>query len=255
MNVRKPFIVIVFLGVSWAANSALATFHFMQIEQVIGGVEGDVTAQAIQLRLRDAGQHVVNQSRIRAWDANGANPVVLRNLNFPVLSGAPGRRILLVTESFLSTTSPATVPNFSMIPIPQSYLVAGSLTYESDAGEIVWRVSWGGAAYTGSNHGDEIANDPDGDFGPPFSGALPYTGCQALQFQGLFSAQSSTNLSDYAITVGPAVWMNNGEQSFALPNCIPSVSEWGIVLLSITLMTAGTLLLGKRGRSQTNVST
>jgi hypothetical protein len=31
-------------------NRASAAFHFMQIEQVIGGVNGDTTAQAIQLR-------------------------------------------------------------------------------------------------------------------------------------------------------------------------------------------------------------
>ena len=33
------------------ASPALATFHEMQIEQVIGGVDGDPTAQAIQLRI------------------------------------------------------------------------------------------------------------------------------------------------------------------------------------------------------------
>ncbi len=38
------------------ALPAQATFHFMQIEQVIGGVNGDTTAQAVQLRMRPAGQ-------------------------------------------------------------------------------------------------------------------------------------------------------------------------------------------------------
>ena len=39
------------------ALPAQATFHFMQIEQVIGGVNGDTTAQAVQLRMRFAGQN------------------------------------------------------------------------------------------------------------------------------------------------------------------------------------------------------
>ena len=32
-----------------------ASFHLMQIEQVIGGVNGDTTAQAVQLRMRSFG--------------------------------------------------------------------------------------------------------------------------------------------------------------------------------------------------------
>ncbi len=38
---------------------AQASFHLMQIEQVIGGVNGDTNAQAIQLRMRFAGQNLV----------------------------------------------------------------------------------------------------------------------------------------------------------------------------------------------------
>ena len=34
---------------------AFASFHLMQIEQVIGGVHGDTSAQAIQLRIRFPG--------------------------------------------------------------------------------------------------------------------------------------------------------------------------------------------------------
>lgn len=40
-----------------AAQDVRATFHLMQIEQVVGGVCGDTTSQAIQLRMRDAGQN------------------------------------------------------------------------------------------------------------------------------------------------------------------------------------------------------
>ena len=42
-------------------------------------------------------------------------------------------------------------PDFVMTSlIPPAYLAAGSLTWEQDAPAVVlWRVSWGGAAYTG----------------------------------------------------------------------------------------------------------
>ena len=36
------------------SSGADATFHFMQIEQVIGGVNGDTSAQAVQLRMASA---------------------------------------------------------------------------------------------------------------------------------------------------------------------------------------------------------
>src|SRR6266478_816038 len=55
------------------ASPAYATFHMMQIEQVIGGVDGDTSAQAIQLRMRSAGENLVSQARLVAFDATGAN--------------------------------------------------------------------------------------------------------------------------------------------------------------------------------------
>ena len=63
------------------ALPAQATFHFMQIEQVIGGVNGDTTAQAVQLRMRFAGQTKVGGSQLVAYDAAGNNPITL--LTFP----------------------------------------------------------------------------------------------------------------------------------------------------------------------------
>ena len=45
-------LITALLGVLALQPAAHATFHLMQIEQVIGGVNGDTTAQAIQLRMR-----------------------------------------------------------------------------------------------------------------------------------------------------------------------------------------------------------
>lgn len=46
-----------------AIQPVQAGFHLMQIEQVIGGVQGDPTAQAIQLRMRSAGHNFVLGAR------------------------------------------------------------------------------------------------------------------------------------------------------------------------------------------------
>ena len=55
MQNYRPSHVLITIAVAVAGTApAHATFHFMQIEQVIGGVNGDSTAQAIQLRMRSA---------------------------------------------------------------------------------------------------------------------------------------------------------------------------------------------------------
>lgn len=193
---------------------AWATFHLMQIEQVIGGVNGDTTAQAIQLRMRSAGQNLLPPSRIRAWDANGANPVVVVDFTANVPNGASGARVLVATPAFASYTSPAAVSNATMTAIPASYLAAGSLTFETDNGlTIYWRLSWGGGAYTGSNAGS-ITNDADGNFGPPFAGSLPSSGVQAVRFNGLATAMSTNNAADYSLTPGAATFNNNAGTAF-----------------------------------------
>ncbi|MHC4106672.1 MAG: hypothetical protein ACYSTY_01165, partial [Planctomycetota bacterium] len=67
-------------------NTAHATFHLMQIEQAIGGVDGDTTKQAIQLRMRSVGQNLVAAARMRVFDDQGLNPVTVIDFGSNVLS-------------------------------------------------------------------------------------------------------------------------------------------------------------------------
>ena len=201
------------------APPALASFHFMQVEQVIGGVDGDVTAQAVQLRMRAANQNLVSNARLRAWDAAGLNPVLLLDMASNVTGSAAGARVLLATPAFTAKVQalfPAFAPDFTLAnPIPASYLAAGRLTFEQDTGTIYWSLAWGGAGYTGSHTGN-AANDTNGNFGPAFGAALPSANRQALQFPGTAGAASTTNLADYAITAGAATVVKNNGTSFSL---------------------------------------
>lgn len=197
-------------------STAEATFHFMQIEQVIGGVNGDTAAQAIQLRMRGAFQNSLAGSRIRAWDAAGLNPILLIDITSSVASANLGDRILIASADFASLTTPLALPDFLMTNlIPPSYLPAGSITYEDNFGSVYWRISWGGSGYTGDTTGT-ITNDPDGEFGPPFAGPLPSSDDRALLFNGSASATSSTNDNDYTITLAAATFTNNGGASFLI---------------------------------------
>jgi len=205
--------------------TANATFHLAQIEQVIGGVNGDTTAQAIQMRMRATGQNFVSGAKLIAFDAAGLNPVTILDLSSDVANGALGSHVLIVSANFPSHTTPTTVPDFTMTNlIPASYLAAGSLAWESDTGTVYWRLSWGGASYTGSGTGN-TANDVDGNFNPPFGSALPSSGASAVQFQGTASAKSTNNAADYLVTAGAAVFMNNAGASFTVNGAaLPVVS-------------------------------
>ncbi|MBX3403287.1 MAG: hypothetical protein KF699_07750 [Phycisphaeraceae bacterium] len=203
-----------------------AAFHLMQIEQVIAGVNGDVTAQAIMLRQRSFGQNIVSGTRIRAWDANGLNPVTVHTFVGNVANPAAGSRILVCTSAFIAQTTPACVPDGIMsTPIPASYLAAGRLTFEDSFGTIYWSLAWGGANYVGPNNG--TTNDMNGNYGPPYPFPLhPLTtgGAAALQFQGPFTAFSTSNDVDYLPTAGPAVFFNNAGTMFTV-NSAPATGR------------------------------
>jgi hypothetical protein len=206
------------------ATSARASFHFMQIELIIGGVNGDITMQAIQLRMRSAGQNQMQFGRIIARDAAGLNPIIIATFPGAVPNAQTGDRVLVCSANFLAATTPATVADRIMTNlIPASYLAAGSITFEDTGGTILWRVSYGGAAYTGPNTGS-FTNDADGNFGPPFAGPLPTAGVQALRFTGAAAAPSTNNAADYALTSGPAVVTNNARASFTVNEPPPPVT-------------------------------
>ncbi|MCH8271263.1 MAG: hypothetical protein IH985_08665 [Planctomycetes bacterium] len=187
----------------------------MQIEQVVAGVNGDTTAQAVQLRMRDAFQNLVGKARLVAYDAQGQNPIVLIDFTTSVPGGELGDRVLVISPGMLAHTSPTVTPDFVFDnTIPASYLDAGRITFEDDFGSVFWSLAYGGANYTGPTTG-LLVNDPDGEFGPPWPGPLPTTG-HGLLFQGPAGAPSASNAADYALTPLPAVLTNNAGESFTI---------------------------------------
>ncbi|MEP7028960.1 MAG: hypothetical protein ABI960_10230, partial [Candidatus Eisenbacteria bacterium] len=186
------------------APCAHASFHIMQVEQIIGGVDGSTATQAIQLRMRSGFQSQVQNASLFAHDAAGSNAVELLAIPSSVANSAAGSRVLLATANFSTATNPSVSPDFVLAnPIPASYMAAGSLTFEDNFGTVYWRVSWGGASYTGPTTGS-LTNDADGNFGV-FPDALPTASGQALLFQFASNAPSTNNAADYAVTSGPAV--------------------------------------------------
>jgi hypothetical protein len=226
MPVRSLQRAVVFALIGFAGGAAHASFHFMQIEQAVGGVNGDPSAQAIQLRMRAAGQNILSQTRLVVRDAAGGNPILLEDMTANVPNSQAGRRILIATPNFSKHTSVPATPDFIMDPIPVSYLAAGRLTFEDDFGTIYWSLSWGGTNYTGSQTGSTV-NDADGNFGPAFNGILPSSASsdiRALQFTGAAGAASTGNSLDYAVTPGAPTFINNANLSFTVLNLVPNIT-------------------------------
>ncbi len=200
-------------------TSAQMPFDLMQIEQVIGGVGGDTSAQAIQLRMRFPFECFVGQGRLYVHNAAGEGRILLINIPGNVPGCDTGDRVLIASENFGDFLDAPIAIDFTLTSlIPADYLAAGSLTFEDDFGTVYWRLSWGGDDYTGPNDGNQINDDdsPVGDFGPPFDGPLPSDGVQALLFQGPATARSTSNADDYEVTEGAAVFTNNAGDSAAV---------------------------------------
>jgi len=200
----------------------------MQVEQIVGGINGDTSAQAIQLRMRSIGQGFLGAARIRVWDAAGGNPIVIINFVTGVSNSSVGDRVLIASDTFPNVSVPLLAPDFVMGEgIPEAYLQAGSLTFEDDTGVVYWRVSWGGPAYTGPTGGN-LTNDADGEFGPPFGDPLPSCRVQALRFQGSASAPSTTNAANYVLTTGDVILTNNARTSFTISGVAPDCNANGL---------------------------
>lgn len=209
MNTTRALIAA---AAALAAGPATASFHFMQIEQAIGGVAGDVSQQAVQLRMRSAGQNQMQFSRLRVFDANGLNPVLLFDFGAPVANGSLGDRVLVASPAFAAAQGPT--PDAVMTAtIPPTYFAGGRLTFEGDGGDVLYSLCWG--SYGGSTAGSNL-NDADGVYGPCEPGPLPSSGLSALRFDGAASAAGTSNATDYSLTSAPASFTNNARASVAV---------------------------------------
>lgn len=203
---RPFFTAAVAAALALSSPSALASFHDMQIEQVIAGANGDVKRQAIQLRMRRDGQNQLMHGRLVAWDANGENPVILAVFETAVPNALLGDRVLIATPEF--ATDPDGIADVLMQqPIPESYIDAGRLTYENHDGQIFWSLCWGGSAYTGGTEGC-------------VDGPLPASSRQALLFDGTAEDTSTTNAADYIVTAGPAEFTSNLRVAGTVDNAV-----------------------------------
>ena len=88
-----------------------ASFHFMEISEVMVGAGGDCRIQFVELRMTLAGQNFVRTHELFFFDAAG-NPLGDFPLPENVTNGAEGSHILIGTQEFADASSVA--PDFIM---------------------------------------------------------------------------------------------------------------------------------------------
>lgn len=190
----------------------------MQIEQVIGSVDGNISAQAIQLRLRSNGQSQIGSGRLVAYDAGGLNPIILLDPTTAVSNSTAGSSVLFTSTAFnlLMNAVPSYLPDFTLAnTIPPSYFSGGRIVWDNGSTMIEWSLAFG--AYTGSNTGvGTNTTGGTGNFGSPTS-ALPTTGRQAIRTTLASGALSTGNSADYAIISSPTVKNNAGNTFTVVP--------------------------------------
>lgn len=88
-----------------SANPVLATYHFIHIELVVVGVNGDPEARAVQLRMREVRQSEAGRSRPFVVDAAGQCKLLLIDIEAPVDGGEIGDRVRILPRRLLDRTA------------------------------------------------------------------------------------------------------------------------------------------------------
>lgn len=228
MSQSRLLPIAVLAGLLAAAVPASASYHHVEIEKIVGGVQGDATAQVIQLRIKEAGTNVEGL-QIVACDAAGNNPVTIFTIPANVANNAFGSRILLCTAAMLGKLSPPIVPEFVFTTvIPQAYLAAGTLyiDHPGDAIGPLWRLSWGGANYSGPGTVEPI-NDNDGNANPAYGAGIPINASKMVRFRYTADIPGDTNNADYVSDSNGSVHNNAGQPATINTTTPVAAVSWG----------------------------
>ena len=211
-------------------QTAFAAFHLMEIEQVVGGVAGDTTAQAVQLTHADSPvdkERPRRQRRARRPRRGGSELVIYRRLapNPGFTTGC--RRILLVTPAMAAKPRPQWLARTRWRRSRPRISPRASPTFESvvgQAGLVAGDLLGRRRVHRGRDDGDWSARrgrhrQRRRRQSRPSRGALPSAGVAgaALFTPACATASGRRARLDYAVTARrAAVLVNNGQASFTV---------------------------------------
>jgi len=87
-----------------SAVPALAAFHFAVIDEVMSGLNGDPTAQYVEIKTLLIGQKYVQNTRLTAFNCDGSSATVLLLVPGNICNGMSGARWSMGTASWAAAT-------------------------------------------------------------------------------------------------------------------------------------------------------
>lgn len=128
MRCRRILLLIATM-VTWSAPPARATFHLAHISEVHTELDGDVSAQYVEIEMEAILQNMVTNSVLHAWDCGGASLGDLLVVPSDVTNFGDG------VKWTMATTSP-------IGGITSDFLIPGG-TLPLDCGQVCWGAPFG----------------------------------------------------------------------------------------------------------------
>jgi hypothetical protein len=102
---------------------AEAAFHIAEIHEAMFGMGGDPDAQYVEINMIAAGQNLVSQSRLSAWNANGTflGEILLVPANVP--GSGVNRRWIMGTSEFAAMTGLTPDFTFTAVSLPATGMI------------------------------------------------------------------------------------------------------------------------------------
>lgn len=206
-----PAVSVLWLTVwmSLAPDSAQATFHLIDINEVYTNAQGDL--QFVELKARAAFQTALTPTRVEAYNADSTVAVVLFDFvaSFPALDN--NETLLLATAAFQDSAGFA--PDFVMAA--GVFFPDGRVTFRRDPGQLgavhVDAVAYGN--YTGANSGGAYGTPAaplpsDGIFS--LTRVIPGTGTKNNSIDFEYKRNSPTRNDGTTTTLHPASGVDVG---------------------------------------------
>jgi hypothetical protein len=114
-------------GRSAADTASPQAFHLNEIDKILVGYNGDMTIQAVEIKMITSGENFVSGMSIAVYDSTGTLVANLGTFGSSVPNGAAGDRILCATEGFQEAFS--ITPDLLIDPgLP---MVTGQVSFET----------------------------------------------------------------------------------------------------------------------------
>lgn len=238
--------VVCVFGLLLVPNASFALFHVSQLHEIMTSYNGNAAVQFVEIRMLAASQNQVAHSVLAAFDTNGNYVADVLEVPSNVTNQGIDVRWLMGTSQF--QTASGITPDFI---IPATLPTPGGMLCWGGGGGILPQnpPTWSRTNF--ANYVDCIAYG--GYTGPTNVHIGTPTSLKPVGHSLQRTSSTNNNSADFAC--GSAAHPTNnagtvGTMPATTPctvaSSVPTAPVWTLVLLTVALVTAGTVILGRR---------